>query len=236
MSWISSWGDTPHVWPFKSVIVSHAFPGPSERCSTCHQLVQYPYSDSFDYNNIHYLPALNNPLSLPPMEGALTFDNFVPVGDIGSFTPNTVVKSSDASFETSELFQPSLPFSENLQSMQSTTFCLSQSSSISPISPSTSKKGRLRRAILGTTMTSPSTRISLVDTTYPGCFGWKAWPDWGAWRYEWSPFAHQHRDIFTLAIFFHQPYFPFYISTSKKGHSRQASLGTSTYPTEYIGG
>ena len=28
----------------KSVIVSHAFPGPSERCSMCHQLVQYAYS------------------------------------------------------------------------------------------------------------------------------------------------------------------------------------------------
>jgi hypothetical protein len=26
----------------KSVIVSHAFPGPSERCSICHQLVPYP--------------------------------------------------------------------------------------------------------------------------------------------------------------------------------------------------
>ena len=30
----------------KSVIVSHAFPGPSERCSICHQLVPYSYSDS----------------------------------------------------------------------------------------------------------------------------------------------------------------------------------------------
>ena len=30
----------------KSVIVSHAFPGPSERCSICHQLVQYTYSAS----------------------------------------------------------------------------------------------------------------------------------------------------------------------------------------------
>jgi hypothetical protein len=36
----------------KSVIVSHAFPGPSERCSICHQLVQYTYSDSIDVNSI----------------------------------------------------------------------------------------------------------------------------------------------------------------------------------------
>ena len=30
----------------KSFIVSHAFPGPSERSSICHQLVPYSYSDS----------------------------------------------------------------------------------------------------------------------------------------------------------------------------------------------
>ena len=36
----------------KSVIVSHAFPGPSERCSICHQLVQY-----------HHLPS--SPSSQP---------------------------------------------------------------------------------------------------------------------------------------------------------------------------
>ena len=30
----------------KSVIVSHTFPGPSERCSICNQLVQYTHSDS----------------------------------------------------------------------------------------------------------------------------------------------------------------------------------------------
>ena len=52
----------------KSVIVSHAFPGPSERCSICHQLVQYTYSGSFDSNNIYYLPTLNNSLC-PPKEG-----------------------------------------------------------------------------------------------------------------------------------------------------------------------
>ena len=56
----------------KSAIVSHAFPGPSERCSICHQLVQYTYSDSFDSNNIYYPPTTpNNSLSLPPTEEAL---------------------------------------------------------------------------------------------------------------------------------------------------------------------
>jgi hypothetical protein len=35
----------------KSVIVSHAFPGESELCSICHQLVQHTYSEP-DYNNI----------------------------------------------------------------------------------------------------------------------------------------------------------------------------------------
>ena len=56
----------------KSAIVSHAFPGPSERCSICHQLVQYTYSDSFDPNNIY---VQNNSLSLPPTEGELTFNH-----------------------------------------------------------------------------------------------------------------------------------------------------------------
>ena len=42
----------------KSVIVSHTFPGPSERCSICHQLVQY-------------LTMPNNSSSLPPTEGPL---------------------------------------------------------------------------------------------------------------------------------------------------------------------
>ena len=76
----------------KSVIISHAFPGLSERCSICHQLVQYTYSESFD----HFAP------------------------DIDPFTPNTIgVKSSDASSVTDELFQPPLPFNEDMQSMQS---------------------------------------------------------------------------------------------------------------------
>jgi hypothetical protein len=81
----------------KSVIVSHAFPGLSERCSICHQLVQYAYSESFDH--------------------------FVPVGGIDPFTPNNMLTSPDASNASStmgELFQPSLPFDEDIvQSMQS---------------------------------------------------------------------------------------------------------------------
>ena len=75
----------------KCVIVSYAFPGLSERCSICHQLVQYTYSESFD--------------------------RFAPVGGIDPFTPNIGVKSSDTS-ELDELVQPSLPFNEGIQSMQ----------------------------------------------------------------------------------------------------------------------
>ena len=45
----------------KSVIVSHTFPDLSERCSICHQLVQY-------------LPTPNS-LPLPPMEGPLMFNH-----------------------------------------------------------------------------------------------------------------------------------------------------------------
>ena len=73
----------------KSVIVSHAFPGLSERCSICHQLVQYTCSESFD--------------------------NFAPVGGIDP------VNSSDASSVMGELFQPSPPSNEDIQSMQSMT-------------------------------------------------------------------------------------------------------------------
>ena len=104
----------------KSVIVSHAFPGPSERCSICHQLVRCTYSDSFDCNNIYHLPTLNKSSSLPPTEGALTFDHFAPVGGIDSFMPNVGLKS-DASSVMGKLFQSSLPFNEEMQSMQSIT-------------------------------------------------------------------------------------------------------------------
>ena len=81
----------------KSVIVFHAFPGPSERCSICHQLVQHTYSESFDH--------------------------FAHVGGIDPFTPDIGVKSSEASSVImAELFQPSLPFDEVIvQSMQSMT-------------------------------------------------------------------------------------------------------------------
>ena len=79
----------------KSVIISHAFPGLSERCSICHQLVQYTYSESFDH--------------------------FAPMGGINQFKPNIGMKSSDASSVMGELFQPSLPFNEDMQSLQSMT-------------------------------------------------------------------------------------------------------------------
>jgi len=46
----------------KSAIVSHAFPGLSERCSMCHQLVRYRYpdSDSQGYNDINYFLSLSS--------------------------------------------------------------------------------------------------------------------------------------------------------------------------------
>ena len=61
----------------KSAIVSHAFPDLSERCSACHQLVQYTHSESPDYNSTisYYRPTPNNSLSIPPTEGALMFDH-----------------------------------------------------------------------------------------------------------------------------------------------------------------
>jgi hypothetical protein len=41
----------------KSAIVTHAFPGPGERCSICHQLVEYTYSDSnVDHRRSSFLP------------------------------------------------------------------------------------------------------------------------------------------------------------------------------------
>jgi hypothetical protein len=49
----------------KSIIVSHTFPGPSELCSICHQLVQYTYSEPLDYNNT----TTDNPS--PPRSSAL---------------------------------------------------------------------------------------------------------------------------------------------------------------------
>ena len=51
----------------KSVIVSHAFPGLSERCSICHQLVQYTYYDSKEFNNaILYLKKIKTRYSDEP--------------------------------------------------------------------------------------------------------------------------------------------------------------------------
>ena len=102
----------------KSVIVSHAFPGPSERCSICHQLVQYTYSESFDYSSIIscYRPTPKNSLSLSPTEEALTFDHFATV-DSDPSAPHIGAKSSDVSSVMGELFQPSLPYNEDMQSM-----------------------------------------------------------------------------------------------------------------------
>jgi hypothetical protein len=76
----------------KSAIVSHAFPGPSERCSICHQLVQYTNSDCND---------TNDSLSLSSTEGSVTFNHSAPdspdpEGGIDPFTPNIGAKSSDA--------------------------------------------------------------------------------------------------------------------------------------------
>ena len=80
----------------RSVIVSHAFPGLSERCSICHQVVQYTYSESFD--------------------------DFAPMGGIDLFTPSNIgMKSLDASSLIDELFRPSLHSNEDVQSMQSMT-------------------------------------------------------------------------------------------------------------------
>ena len=48
----------------KSAIVSHAFPGPGERCSICHQLVEYTYSDSNNVGGHHdqsFLPESHHP-------------------------------------------------------------------------------------------------------------------------------------------------------------------------------
>ena len=99
----------------KSVIVSHAFPGLSERCSICHQLVQYAYSESFDDRDDSiispYPSTRNNSLSPPstPMKGALALD---------LFTSDVDLTLSDSS-SVGEMFQPSLLFDEDIeQSMQ----------------------------------------------------------------------------------------------------------------------
>ena len=101
----------------KSVIVSHAFPGPSERCSICHQLVQYTYSESFDFNNIisYYQPTPNNSLSLPPTKGALAFDQFAPTGGIDPFTPIIGIGPGEMQTErTAEAKRP--PLQTNIES------------------------------------------------------------------------------------------------------------------------
>ena len=61
----------------KSAIASYAFPGLSERCSICHQLVRYMYPDSHGCNDI------NNSLSLSSTEGI----DFKP--DVGGTSSDT---------------------------------------------------------------------------------------------------------------------------------------------------
>ena len=94
----------------KSVIVSHTFPGLSERCSICHQLVQHatrnPSPEPFDYIVRCYQHTSNNSLSIPPtpMEEALSFDHFasVPAG-IDPFEPNTTRRTSSDASDASSL-------------------------------------------------------------------------------------------------------------------------------------
>ena len=73
----------------KSVIVSHVFPGESELCSICHQLVQHTYSEP-DYNYItpddpFLRSRAPSPSSAWSPEAALSFDNFAPIGSIDPF-------------------------------------------------------------------------------------------------------------------------------------------------------
>ena len=62
----------------KSVIVSHAFPGPNERCSICHQLVQYdPYRmDLFNRSESHSSsPSPESTLSSTPNAPEMTYSS-----------------------------------------------------------------------------------------------------------------------------------------------------------------
>ena len=100
----------------KSVIVSHVSPDLGERCSICHQLVQY--MTPFNYNNfISDCPSPTTSDSLsPPPEAALSFDQFAPAGGIDPFARKMVTSSdaSDASSLIGEMFLPSLPFDEDI--------------------------------------------------------------------------------------------------------------------------
>ena len=56
----------------KSAIVSHAFPGPSERCSICHQLVQYdPYGMNLFYRSESHSSSPSSESTLPSTPNAL---------------------------------------------------------------------------------------------------------------------------------------------------------------------
>ena len=89
----------------KSVIVSHAFPGLSERCSVCHQLVRY--RTPFDYDNFTPncpSPTISGSLSPQPTETPLWLD---------PFAPNNMVTLSDASNASSMRGELILPFYED---------------------------------------------------------------------------------------------------------------------------
>lgn len=79
-----------------------------------------------EYNNFvsdYPSPTTSSSLSPLPTEAALSFDQFAPMGGIDPFAPNIGVMSSDTSNVpslTGELFQPSLPFDDDImQSIQS---------------------------------------------------------------------------------------------------------------------
>ena len=79
-----------------------------------------------EYHNVtvdYPSPSTSSSLSPPATEAALSFDTFAPVGGIDPFSANMPVTSPESSnLSLGELFQPSLPFDEDImQSMQSMT-------------------------------------------------------------------------------------------------------------------
>jgi hypothetical protein len=83
------------------------------------------YKTPLDNNFVHDFPSPTTSSSLSPLptEAALSFDQFAPVGGIDPFAPNIGAALSDPSNVPSlmgELFQPSLPFDDDImQSIQS---------------------------------------------------------------------------------------------------------------------
>ena len=61
----------------KSAIVSHSFPGLSERCSICHQLIRYTYPDSHGCNDINSSLSLSSTEDIDPRNiGVTSLDAF----------------------------------------------------------------------------------------------------------------------------------------------------------------